>query len=157
TDDSWAQLHTDFRSKRGGEIVRHITDELRARKEKLHLDDVRSLTAPLGISPAGGYAFTHSQGPPQGKQKMAEEKYNASMGERDRIATRIDFTFSETPFTRQSMDDLGRIEQAIREALPSGWRQGDGETGRHGDRERGRQGDKEIGRRGQSEYHLHVL
>ena len=49
--------HIDFRSEQGQAVVKKVTDELAARKDELHIADIRSLTAPLGTTEAGAHAL----------------------------------------------------------------------------------------------------
>src|SRR5262249_44127979 len=48
----------DFRSDSGRAVVARLTDRLRERREDLGLADVRSLTAPLGITDGAGRDFS---------------------------------------------------------------------------------------------------
>ena len=41
------------------------------------------------------------------------------MGEPEGTATRLDLILNQSPFSRQSIEDLDRIEQAVRSALPA--------------------------------------
>src|SRR5207253_7298319 len=47
----------DFRSAKGRELVEQLTDELKKRKAALGIADLRSLTAPLGITEGARRAF----------------------------------------------------------------------------------------------------
>src|SRR5262249_27890411 len=51
----------DFSGPQGRELVRRVTDGLRERKDEFALADIRSLTAPLGITKAAEHAFSGSE------------------------------------------------------------------------------------------------
>jgi RND superfamily putative drug exporter len=115
--------HEDFDTDKGRALVARVTDRLSARRQELGLQDVRSLTAPLGVTKAAKHAFDgHSDIPEsarkEGARRMARRYYVSSMGERHRIGTRLDLMLAQGPFERASMEALDRIEHAIRDALP---------------------------------------
>jgi RND superfamily putative drug exporter len=118
----------DFGGPQGQDLVRQVTERLRERKAELGLADVRTLTAPLGITKAAATAFAGSDLPEGARKEAAErvalERYTTALGERKRTGTRLDLVLKWSPFVRQSVEDLDRLEGAIREALPAGQRQG---------------------------------
>ncbi len=119
--------HADFVTPRGRAIVEKVTDQLRERKDELGLADVRSLTSPLGITAQAGQDYSGLDVPPEVRRESIETEarthYLTSLGESERTATRFDLILSQSPFSRQSIQDLDRIEQAVNSALPDGARQ----------------------------------
>ena len=111
----------DFRSDKGKALVAGLTNQLKAQQQQLGLADVRSLTAPLGITQAAHEDFSglniteeeRSKGTPQ-----AENSYLTDLGGREKIGTRLDVLLDSSPFSHSSMDKLVRLEQAVRAALP---------------------------------------
>jgi RND superfamily putative drug exporter len=113
----------DFSKTRGKELVAGLTGELKDRGEELGLADIRSLTAPLGVTAAA------KEGPFAGLNLPAEtvhrateqgalEHYVTSLGERKKTGTRLELILKQSPFSRLSVADLRNVEQAVREALP---------------------------------------
>jgi RND superfamily putative drug exporter len=113
----------DFRSDQGRSLMQRLTDKLRERKAELGLADLRSLTTPLGITAAAERVFTRLNVAKEARQEALEhaalEHYVTDLGERVKVGTRLDLILEQSPFSRWSVDDLDRIEQAIRSALPS--------------------------------------
>jgi RND superfamily putative drug exporter len=116
----------DFASAEGQTLVGEITDRLRARREELGLADVRSLTAPLGITEATKRDYSGLQLPEEARReevrRQAREHYVADLDGHNNSVTRLELVFDRSPFSRASMDALGRIDQAARDALPDGVR-----------------------------------
>ena len=113
----------DFGDPHGREIVAQVAEQLRAEKDQLGLADIRSLTAPLGITRASENPFAGSRLPEETRrevtQRAALERYVTALGERARIGTRLDLILTQSPFSHWSVEDLNRIEQAIRGCLPA--------------------------------------
>jgi RND superfamily putative drug exporter len=113
---------TDFSSPRGREIIARLTDWLRMRDQELELADVRSLTAPFGNESATAKPFAGLNLPEdvvhRATRKGALDYYVTDLGERAKVGTRLDLILTVSPFARQSIDALDRIEAAVREALP---------------------------------------
>jgi uncharacterized membrane protein YdfJ with MMPL/SSD domain len=103
----------NFGSEEGRELVAKMTDKLRQEKEALDLADIRSLTAPLGITRASRELSAREE------RVAARDHYTTSFGELKRTGTRIDLLSTENPFSHESMDALARIEEALRSALPA--------------------------------------
>jgi RND superfamily putative drug exporter len=119
----------NFASKEGREIVARVTGRLKERREELALADVRSLTAPLGITPAGAHPLASLSDIPlevrrEAAARGAEQHYLTDMGGRKKIGTRLELVMEHSPFSHRSVDDLQKVEQAVREALPAGVRGG---------------------------------
>ncbi len=112
----------DFGGEEGRDLVQRLTDRLHRQKDELGLADVRTLTAPLGITKAAETSFAGSDLPAEARaeatRRAALERYTTALGERIRTGTRLDLVLADSPFARQSVVALDGIEQAIREALP---------------------------------------
>jgi putative drug exporter of the RND superfamily len=119
--------HMDFRTPQGRAVVEKVTDQLRERKDDLGLADVRSLTSPLGITKQAGHDYSGLDVPAEVRRESTETEarihYVTSVGESEGTATRLDLILNQSPFSRQSIEDLDRIEQAVRSALPADSRQ----------------------------------
>jgi len=104
-----------------------ITDRLRARKGELGLVDIRSLTAPLGITGAAQRGIAGLGVPQEARQEVlargARARYLTDLGGRTKIGTRLDLILQQSPFDRESVADLDRVEEAVRAALPAAVRQ----------------------------------
>jgi RND superfamily putative drug exporter len=115
--------HVDFASPAGRSLVKQLTDHLAEQKKDLGLADVRSLTAPLGITPEAANAFAQSDVPVEVRQEAektaALEHYVTDMGERARIGTRLELMLKKNPFAHESIDHLEQLESAVRQGLPA--------------------------------------
>ncbi len=120
--------NVDFSGPEGRAVVERITDRLRAGKDALGLADVRSLTAPLGITPAAqrGMAGFHLPKEARGEvvEQAAERHYVTDLGGRNKVGTRLDLVLEQGPFSDQSVEDLKRVDQTVRGALPASLRPG---------------------------------
>jgi RND superfamily putative drug exporter len=118
----------DFRKDQGRALVEQLTKRLVERKQELRLADLRSLTAPLGITEAAQHAFSGLEMPKeviqQAVQEQALDRYVTDFGERAKIGTRLDLIFEGDPFSRRSVDDLEQVEQIVQASLPSELQQG---------------------------------
>jgi RND superfamily putative drug exporter len=112
--------HVDFSKEQGQKIVGRLTERLRAEKDDLGLADVRSLTAPLGITQAAR-ELRRTEGSDKASREAVHravlERYVTSLGARNSIGTRLDLILTQSPFAQWSMDDLDRIESVLRDAL----------------------------------------
>jgi putative drug exporter of the RND superfamily len=117
----------DFLTPQGRTIVEKLTEQLRERKDELGLADVRSLTSPLGITKQAGRDYSGIDASAAVRQESTESEarthYVAGLGKSEGTATRFDLILNQSPFSRQSIEDLDRIEQAVRSALPADSRQ----------------------------------
>ncbi|MCI0463582.1 MAG: MMPL family transporter, partial [Gemmataceae bacterium] len=118
----------DFRTEQGRALVEQVTDHLHGRQEELGLADLRSLTAPLGITPAAQQALDGLEFPEesarQALRQEARAHYTTDFGERAEIGTRLDLILDQNPFSLRSIDNLERVEQVVRAALPPELAQG---------------------------------
>ena len=107
-------------------MVQQVTDHLREGALALGLADIRSLTTPLGITPAAENDFTKLDIPKETRdeavRQAALQRYVTDMGERAKIGTRFELVLNQSPFSRQSVEKLNEIEQAVHAALPDGAR-----------------------------------
>lgn len=114
--------HLDFSRPEGRALVTRITGELRGQAGDLGVADIRSLTEPLGVTPAAERALASLPVPPERRQEAAEaggrERYLTSLGERNDIGTRLDLILQSGPFDARSVDSLDRVEQALHAAIP---------------------------------------
>jgi RND superfamily putative drug exporter len=115
--------HVDFRSDQGRDLVGRLTDRLREREEELGLADIRTLTAPLGITKEAADPFPGLDVPEEARREASRQAaldhYATDLGGRDKIGTRLELLLRQSPFSRQSIEDFDRIEQAVRDAFPA--------------------------------------
>ena len=111
----------DFASPQGRRIVKQVTDRLVAEKDALGLADVRSLTAPLGITEQAHHALKNvrlsREAQREGERRAALARYVGDLDNGTHNAMRIELVLKRSPFARSSIADLNRIEQAVRDAL----------------------------------------
>lgn len=118
----------DFASKEGRDEIARMTDALRERAEELELVDLRSLTAPLGITSAAQRALEGGELPravlERGIQRDARDRYITDLGERRKIGARFDIVLEDNPFSVLAIQNLSRVETVVRESLPGELKQG---------------------------------
>ena len=118
--------HFNFRSKEGHAVVARLTDRVHKEANELGVMDIRSLTAPLGLTSEANRNFSGIEVSPEERQKTieheAQKHYIGDLEGQTNIATRLDLVLNQSPFSRQSIEDLNRIEHAVRDALPDGLR-----------------------------------
>ncbi len=109
---------TDFNSDAGRAEVETITKKLSARQKELGLADVRTLTAPLGVMPAGHRQVRELNIPEaareEGMRRAALERYATDFGERRKTGTRLELVLQTSPFSQENINALGLIEEAVR-------------------------------------------
>src|SRR5579871_1599854 len=114
--------NADFRNPKGRALVEELTKRLEDRKDELGLADLRSLTAPLGITSAAGHAFTGLDMPREAVQRAVRQesldRYVTDFGERAKIGTRLELIFESDPFSRRSVTELEKVEQIVSTSLP---------------------------------------
>jgi RND superfamily putative drug exporter len=112
----------DFGSRAGHDLVARVTRRLHEQAGGLGLADVRSLTAPLGITPAAEKAFAGSRVSARTRQevldRVALEHYVTDLGERAKVGTRLELILQPGPFSPEAVAGLTRVQEAIRDALP---------------------------------------
>ena len=118
---------TDFTSDAGRAEIESVTNRLRDRKDELGLADIRSLTSPLGVTPAGKRQVRELKIPEsareEGVRRAALERYATDFGERRKTGSRLDLILQRSPFSHESLDKLPSIERAVADALPADRRQ----------------------------------
>jgi RND superfamily putative drug exporter len=118
--------HMDFDGPQGKETVARVTDRLSQERQEFGLADVRSLTAPLGITSAAQRGLAEFHVPKEARQELVEEAaashYVTDLGGSTKIGTRLDLVLTQGPFAQESVSDLDRVERAIRGAVPAGTR-----------------------------------
>ena len=118
--------HADFGGDEGRKVVEQVTNKLRSRKDELGLADIRSLTAPLGITEQAEHPFAGLDVPEETRKEAAEraarEHYVTDLGERAKVGTRIELVPMESPFSHRSLNSLALWRQAVVDALPSDMR-----------------------------------
>ena len=115
--------HVDFGTAEGREVVKQLTGQLKAHKEQLGLADIRSLTAPLGITEAADKPFEPIEGAGVSEemvQEVARDRYTTALGGRARIGTRLDLVLVQNPFSQWSIQNLDPLEAAVRAGFPAG-------------------------------------
>ncbi len=118
--------HADFNSVQGRAAIGRLTDRLREQKQQLGLSDIRSLTAPLGITETAERDFSGLDLPKEARQvetlRAAGAYYLTDLGGRTKNGTRLELVLEQSPFAHRSVEALGRVEQAVRDALPDDMR-----------------------------------
>jgi RND superfamily putative drug exporter len=122
----------DFSKPKGQALIAELTDRLQKCKQTLGIADLRSLTAPLGLTEGAQKAlagtFAGMNLPQEAIQEALERKaldrYVTDFGERGKIGTRLDLIFQEDLFSRQAVDSLERVKQIVQGSLPSALQQG---------------------------------
>ncbi len=113
----------DFQSAQGRALIEQLTNRLREQQAQLGLADIRSLTLPLGTTPAAAQPLAGYNIPEdmrrEAAEQLAEQHYLTDLGEHTKIGTRLDLVLQHSPFSRQSIEDLDRLEQSVRDALPA--------------------------------------
>jgi RND superfamily putative drug exporter len=112
----------DFSSAEGQTAVARLTDHLEANRRELGLADIRSLSAPLGITASAKTDLVRRDLPEEGREEVTKhaalEHYTTAMGERGKTGTRLELVLDWSPFARESVDNLPQLEQAVRAGLP---------------------------------------
>ncbi|HEV8059680.1 MAG TPA: MMPL family transporter, partial [Gemmataceae bacterium] len=118
---------SDFSTDAGRSEVTHLTDKLRKHKSDLGLADIRTLTAPLGITAASTRQVRELKIPKdvrdEGARRAAFDHYTTDFGERRKTGTRLELIFERSPFSHESLQSLPQIEQTIAAALPAAQRE----------------------------------
>jgi RND superfamily putative drug exporter len=113
---------TDFGSDTGRAEVEHLTNQLREHKDILGLADIRTLTAPLGITSASTREIRELKIPQEarnaGARRAALQRYVSDLGERKKTGTRLELILNRSPFSQESLQNLPEIQRAIVAALP---------------------------------------
>jgi len=117
----------DFSTPHGHNLMRDFTTTLQKRKDELGLADVRSLSAPLGITEVAQHAFEGSDLPKDAIEEAlrheGSEHYLTDLGGRSKVGARLELVLNRSPFSSASITDLPATEKLIEESLPSELRQ----------------------------------
>lgn len=126
----------DFRQREATEAIRGLTANLAERRDELKLDDVRSLSHPLGVTEAAERAEARNQEEMDSlpvsrrlveagvRRKKILEHYVSDRGPMAGQVTRLDVVFHDDPFSRDSIRRLERFSETIRYCLPESLRSG---------------------------------
>jgi RND superfamily putative drug exporter len=114
--------NVDFGTDEGRELIEQLTQRLDAQRAELALADLRSLTAPLGVSPAAKDAVAGIEVKKdvleQELRKEALNRYTTDLGERAKTGARLDLILDQNPFSQRSLERFQQIQDAVRAALP---------------------------------------
>jgi RND superfamily putative drug exporter len=117
----------DFSTPHGHSLMHEFTVNLQKRKDELGLVDVRSVSAPLGITEVAQHAFEGSDLPKaaidEALRQEGSEHYLTDLGGRTKVGTRLELVSKRNPFSSASIADLLATEKLIEESLPSELRQ----------------------------------
>jgi RND superfamily putative drug exporter len=113
----------DFRTDQGREVIVSLTEKLRRQQRNLELADIRSFSSPLGITEAAREDFSGLRVSKEEREEavrsVALQHYLTDLGKGStKIGTRLDLIFEQSPFARRTVENLGRLEEAVRDALP---------------------------------------
>lgn len=112
----------DFRESDGVDLISGVTERLMSRKKDLGIADVRDVSQPFGSTNPEAAPDDESFIERLARQRITRERavhYYVSNDDADAgKVTRLDVILADDPFSRESIAMLGRIEQAVREALP---------------------------------------
>jgi putative drug exporter of the RND superfamily len=113
----------DFSTPDGRAMAARVTDQLREHRQELGLADIRSLTTPLGITPAAQRGLAGFNVPESMRREVEEraavDRYTTDLGERRKTGTRFDLVLEHGPFSKESVAALDRVDGVIRDALPA--------------------------------------
>jgi RND superfamily putative drug exporter len=113
----------DFTQQKGIDLVTRWTRTLEEQKDDLSLWDIRNVAEPVGITPDGRNAFAGLHIPASllkaAVRKRAVCYYVSRIGEWKEHVTRMDLCLDVEPLSRQALNNLVRIEDALRADLPA--------------------------------------
>ena len=112
----------DFNSWQGLGLIETLTGRLQSQRKQLGLVDLRTASAPLGVTPAareavagGGVASPFVQ---QLIRIRAARQYVSDSPQLDHHVTRIDLVLAADPLSRGAIDALDQLERAMENTLP---------------------------------------
>jgi RND superfamily putative drug exporter len=113
----------DFTHQHGIDLIGRWTAALRKEQDDLGLVDIRSVAKPLGTTAAAKKALANIPVPAVLLEDAVRERavryYVSRVGEWKPHVTRVDLTLQAHPLSRQALDDLSRIKEALQTALPA--------------------------------------
>ena len=105
----------DFSKGEGRTAIAQITDSLKTQRNELGLYDVRSYTAPLGITGQVNVSLHQDV-----IEEQARNIYTHVWNEgRRREVTQLEIVLNDNPFSEAGFRDLNHIQNAIHDALPA--------------------------------------
>lgn len=114
----------DFRTHEGRDAVSKLTKALQARREQLQIADVRSLAMPAGITAAAEASLAQVEALNPSAANAVRERttryYVSSDGSAEGRVARLDINLAVDPLSHAGIEALGRIEKALRAAVPAG-------------------------------------
>jgi RND superfamily putative drug exporter len=118
----------DFSRDDGIKLICELAGRLERRRDELKLADLRSLAHPLGITRAAQRAIP-SSGPLAAfieplVLRRAIAHYVSDTKELGHHVTRLDIVLAIDPYSREAIDHMDVLGDAIRRELPDGLRQG---------------------------------
>ncbi|WP_437204779.1 MMPL family transporter [Planctomicrobium sp. SH664] len=119
----------DFSKSEGQKLIEELKETLAARKDELHITDIRSVSNPLGLyhqletTSGGGRPFNRILRKGAGLAST-REYYIGEKTETGAHITRLDIILDSDPFARESVTTLNALEEAVRKALPEQLRNG---------------------------------
>ncbi len=118
----------DLASKEGRALIGTLTDRLIQQRGALKIADLRSVTKPLGITPAARKVLPSDPVQAAFLEPVvlgrAINHYISTTRELGHHVTRLDVVLTIDPFDRATIDHLDTLEQAIRTAMPEKLRTG---------------------------------
>ncbi len=88
-------------------------------ESEFHIADIRNQTYPLGKSPKALKYLSSLRPREQGARRIFQHRtYTSTRGPLAGQVMRIDFVFSTDPFDRNSIKQLGSVEEVVRKAIP---------------------------------------
>ncbi len=119
----------NFRQDQGEELIGSLTDRLSEQKKELGVADIRSLSAPLGVSDRAQDAIDElveqaaqmpsNKSPTETMHRHAQDFYVSSDGH----VTQLQIILTCNPLGQKSLDLFARLEKAIKAALPDNLQQ----------------------------------
>ena len=111
----------DFASTEGIRLIRELTEQLCQEKSELGLADIRGAWHPLGVTEVAEQIFRDKG--PKGTikarliRKGALPNYVSPVEDLRGHVTRIDLVFENDPFSRDSIQQLQRVEESVSKKL----------------------------------------
>ncbi len=111
----------DFRDPDAIDMIGKLSEQLMSQKDQLRIADVRSVANPLGMSQKAEQFLSSGVAAGIAARAALRERalqHYVGQGTGGPPVTRLDIVLSVDPFSRQSIQVLDRIEDAIRRGLP---------------------------------------
>ncbi|MBW3543464.1 MAG: MMPL family transporter, partial [Planctomycetes bacterium] len=109
----------NFREPQGREAIETLAQRLMARKDELHIADIRSIADPLGMTATSQKKLAEMKITERAEaRRRAQSYYVSDVGALDGHVTRLDVVFRDDPFTPEAMGNFERLRAAVRQELP---------------------------------------